>query len=239
MAQVNFFSPTHALLASELGVISTKNLRIVDYGCGEGELLRYLPISRINEYKGFEVNRPCIPVAREKWKLFQKIHFDYINRKKLPGLGKNNSVDAVFLVGVVQYLPDEDLHHILTEASRVLKSGGKLLISCTTDHRVYRWFNIYQLFLPHRTVNRSQLTKKLKKHGLTIDKEFERGLLLTPFFSNIFIFFFDALDKLIFKTKGELGPIGRKMRNWWAPLIQKEFSLKIDYGYTLFIVASN
>lgn len=233
-----FKSPTHTLLASYLKVNTRKKMVIVDYGCGEGELLEYLDRAKIELYLGFEVNSACIPISKKKWGKNKKIHFSEINRKKLPSLGEKGEVDAIFLIGVVQYLPKKDLAHVLSEAKRVLKPKGQLLISCTGDHILYSWFNIYRLFLPHFSVNRNSLLTQIRKAGLRIDTQFERGIVIAPLFSNVIVFFFDALDKIFYKTKGELGPIGRKVRQFFSSLIQTEFSIRIDYGYTLFVVAS-
>ncbi len=238
MAEVIFNSPTHSLIAKEILRSSKKRLSIVDYGCGEGELLHYLPSKRLMDYRGFEVNKSCIPVAKEKWDKESKAQFTWINRSKLPSLGKSNSVDFVVLSVIVQYLPSEDLKHVLIQAKKVLKPDGKILISCTTDHLLYTYVNIYRLFLPHFSVNRKKLLGQIKAAKLYVHSAFERGVILAPFFSNIFVFFFDALDKIMFRTKGELGPAGRYMRRLWAPLIDREFALQVDYGYTLFIVAS-
>lgn len=238
MAQVIFFSPTHKLLASQLISNSAKKISIVDYGCGEGELLNYLDKHKISKYLGLEVNQHSILVARKKWQAHKFFYFDLINKKKLPSLGAKNSVDAVFLVGVVQYLPVADLKHVLSEARRVLKPGGKLLLSSTTDHWIYKWLNIYRFLLPVHTVNREKMLSDIVANKLSIQRQFERGIILTPLFSNIFVLFFDVFDKIFFKTKGELGPVGRKARAIWSPVIKAEFSLNLDYGYTLFIVAT-
>ncbi len=238
MAQVTFSSPTHTLLARSLNRITADQLTIVDYGCGEGELLQYLPLAKLKTYTGFEINPASLAHAQKNWSGLKKASFTLINEKKLPPLGSLNSLDAIFLVGVVQYLPTRDLNHVLTEAMKVLKPGGKLLISCTTDHWVYQWLNIYRLFLPHFAINRQALLQKITQSSLKVEKQYERGLILSPFFANIFIFFFDALDKIFYQTKGELGPIGRKMRTIWMPVISAEFTWNIDYGYTLFIEAT-
>lgn len=238
MAQLKFSSPTHTLLASKLAKTPNAKLTLVDYGCGEGEILSYLPLKSIYSYHGYEVNAACIPVAKKKWSHLRKVVFTVIDRSHLPSLGKKNEVDALFLIGVIQYLPQSDLKHVLKQARKVLKPGGQLLISCTTDHKLYSWVNIYRYFLPHFVVRRDQLIKEIESQGLKIDEQFERGIFFTPFFSNVLVFFFDVADKLLFRTKGELGPIGRWIRKACSPIIKKEFQLKLDYGYTLFIVAS-
>ena len=76
---------------------------------------------------------------------------------------------------------------------------------------------------------------EIEKAKLRTIYQQERGFLIAPLFSNIISFFFDAADKVLFRTKGTLGPIGTFARKIINPLITLEYLLQIDYGYTLYL----
>lgn len=230
---MNFNSPLHKKLVTYLPK-KVEKLNIVDYGCGEGELLHYMDLNRIKNYFGFDINQGSIQSAQAFWRTRKKVKFSLINKKKLPSLGKPSSVDVIFLIGVVQYLPKKDLDHVLREAQKVLKKDGVIIISSTNDHLLYKIFNIYRLFLTPNVVNIPKLHRKIREHKLSIYFQSEKGLVLTPLFSNVLVFFFDAFDKLLFKTKGTIGPAGTLSRTLFSPLTLLEFSLPINYGYTTF-----
>ena len=85
----------------------------------------------------------------------------------------------------------------------------------------------------------SKLINQLKKNNLKVVYEKEFGLLLAPLFSNVLVLFFDALDKIFFSTKGEIGKIGSFARSMVAPIIILENKIPIDFGYTLIVKSIN
>src|SRR5690606_18668508 len=131
---------------------------------------------------------------------------------------------------------DSEIDHVVSEAHRVLRKGGVLVASCVTDHWIYRITNMYQLFFPNRYINRNSLVKQLQAQDLSIEHNEEKGLLIGPLFSHGLVIFFDAIDKLLFRNQGKLGPIGITMRQLFKPLMMLEYQVPIDFGYTLFLV---
>ena len=117
-----------------------------------------------------------------------------------------------------------------------MKSKGKIYISCTTDHKLYKILNIYNLFLPSHTNNRSKLISIINKSGLRVKYQKESGLFLGPLFWHNIVVGFDALDKIIFKTKGKLGFFGNISRIIATFLLGFEHFIPFDYGYTLYMV---
>ena len=212
----------------------SKKINIVDYGCGSGELLNHLEKKSIKNYCGFEVGDDCLDKAQASFQS-KKIDFKKINKKKLPRLGYKKSVDLIVSVGVLQYMSDKEINYLLKEAKRVLTKNGIIVLSCAVDHRIYKAFNLYQFLIPNHYINRKKILNKIKNAGFSIDLEVEKGLLIAPLFSNIFSLFFDGLDRVIFKTKGTIGPIGIIARKVIKPFIMLEYKLPIDFGYTFYI----
>ncbi len=223
----------HDLLLSHFG---RKPLTILDYGCGNGALLATIPKQMISSYTGFDVNSAGLAVARKKYR--EKIYrFSIFTAGEIPTLGRVDSYDLVILIGVLQYMTDEEINVFLTKAYQSLKPGGILAISCVGDHAIYRFTNFYQLFFRNRYLNRHDLNTKITNLGFKIIQQFERGLIIGPLFSHGLVILFDALDKLIFHNRGKLGPIGSWARQAALPFMNFECKIPLDYGYTLYVMA--
>jgi len=211
---------------------SEEKIDIIDFGCGEGKLLDYFPKSKIRNYLGLDVNENSIFKAKKTYKS-SNIEFRLINNESYK-FETSSKVDAVVAIGVLQYLTDSQIRYYLKESKRVLKKGGVVVVSCAVDHLPYRLFNLYGFFLRNRYIKRDWLIKEFQKLGYEIAFQQERGLILTPLFSHNIVLLFDALDKLIFRTKGVIGPVGKLARKLFAPLGFLESLVPIDYGYTLY-----
>jgi hypothetical protein len=96
--------------------------------------------------------------------------------------------------------------------------------------------NVYGIFHPHRFFKRKTVQSLFQMFGLKILEHNEKGLFFTPFFSNVLVFFFDAIDVILFRKKGSLGPVGIAIRRIVEPIVKWEYSLPVDYGYTLFVI---
>ena len=79
--------------------------------------------------------------------------------------------------------------------------------------------------------------QKLRKAGFNVEYQKESGLILGPLVSHNFTLIPDALDKILFSTKGTLGILGRTFRKISTPLMALEYLVPLDYGYTLYIKA--
>ncbi|MFZ1721704.1 MAG: class I SAM-dependent methyltransferase [Microgenomates group bacterium] len=213
-----------------------KKISIIDFGCGSGDLLNFISPNTIKKYQGFDINKNAIVKANANHKN-KNFSFKIISPKTIVNFGKKNSVDTIVLIGVIQYLSDRELEWVLSESLRTLTKDGIFILSCAVDHSVYRFFNLYRFFIPHHFVHRNALIRKLETSGFDIISAKERGLLIAPFFSNILVLFFDAFDQLFLKTKGELGPVGKSIRAFFAPIIAFEHTVSIDFGHTLFVTA--
>ncbi len=217
-----------------------EKLRIIDFGCGAGSFYPKLrTLAKNIEYIGCDINEQSITVAK---KLFSKKQgaypkfFTLTNPDKYT-LGATANVDAVSAVGVVQYLSKAQRALFLKQTHNVLKKNGHLVISCLSDHSLYKLLDLYRFLVPHGSVNRSEFVLELQSLGFTIQESFEKGLIFAPFFSHVLSLGFDVIDVLLYGKTGSIGPMGKLARKLADPLIALEYKMPIDYGYTLFIVA--
>ncbi len=230
------YHPSYTLLKKYIQTYVKPNPVIVDYGCGNGVLIDLLGAKRIKKYVGFEVSDSALRVAQERELPRSSFAFHKIHASSLPTFGKPKSVDLVILIGVLQYLDQKEINHVLRESLRVLKPGGHIIASCVTDHAIYRLLNLYRFILPNHYIHRDSLLSQARKLGFIPVINSERGLIIGPLFSHGIVILFDAVDKLIFRNKGKLGPIGVFMRKLLQPVMFWELLIPIDFGYTLYLV---
>lgn len=104
--------------------IHGENKRILDIGIGTGYLLMRCYKKGMECY-GFDLPRDDLKKIRRKIKSFGiKIFTGKINRLPFPDC----FFDFVTMINILEYLKMWEINIILSEANRVLKNGGKLLI---------------------------------------------------------------------------------------------------------------
>lgn len=96
--------------------------RVLDLGCGTGDTLQLLP--EFASYEGHDINPDYIRLCQERFGdrgLF--IQTD-LSTGQLAAEGK---FDLALLVGVLHHLDDEACLHLLRNARRALRPGGRLV----------------------------------------------------------------------------------------------------------------
>lgn len=111
--------------------------RVLDMGCGNGRFYELLREKKDVSYIGIDKSDKLIKKAKEKYPEAEFLVADGLN---LPF--KDNRFDFVFSIAVLHHLPSKKTRlQFLSEARRVLKSGGKLKLSVwdllSTDKRIY------------------------------------------------------------------------------------------------------
>lgn len=107
--------------------INSKNLSILDWGCGPGRIIRHLPdiIEGNNNYFGCDYNKRYVSwcqknidnVIFKKNELTPPLDFD------------DNSLDIVYGISIFTHL-SEKMHHLwMSELQRVLKKEGLLFLT--------------------------------------------------------------------------------------------------------------
>ena len=162
-----FASRTRAILAYlDRYVGRGKNLRVLDIGCGAGNMAHHL--AHYGQVVGVDLYAKPLEVARTRG---LEVHEGAAD--DLPFDDK--SFDLATLLDVVEHVPNE--HGVFGECQRVLKPGGKLLV--TVPALMWLWSHNDVINAHQRRYTRAELKQKLEHHGLRV---------LAASYNNFFVF---------------------------------------------------
>jgi SAM-dependent methyltransferase len=95
--------------------------RILDIGCGPGDIVPYLPNV---EYVGFDVSQEYIEAARSRFGHRATFICDQVNTTTFK---EQSSFDIVLAVGILHHLDDAEALQLFHRAQTALKPGGRLI----------------------------------------------------------------------------------------------------------------
>lgn len=103
--------------------------RVVDIGCGTGDLLAYLPDV---EYVGYDISDVYIAAARKRFGPRGTFHCRLLTSSELDAMP---AFDIALAVGLLHHLDDNEARAFVQMAKRALKPGGRLITidPCLTE----------------------------------------------------------------------------------------------------------
>jgi len=112
-----------------------KEARLIDLGCGTGELLRQLELGGYSNLAGLDLSSKMIEAAREK---ASTAKFHHASIEEL--LFEENVFDIAISNAAIQWC---DAETAASEILRVLKPGGKILINVFTAGTLQQWHDAF------------------------------------------------------------------------------------------------
>lgn len=134
-----------ARLVLQILAEENKPLAVADLGCGGGHLAALLAEAG-HTITGIDQSEKMIEIAcarQQKLGTLARKRVTFVNAELEHQYLKKASMDCVVSMGVIGYLPDDDL--LFSQAKQLLKPGGLFLVSCRN-----RLFNMSSL--THRTL---------------------------------------------------------------------------------------
>lgn len=94
--------------------------RVLDIGCGTGDILQYLPAGV--DYHGFDVSADYIAAARARFGARGSFTVQAVTPDAADALGR---FDVVIAVGVLHHLTDAETDAVFRAANKVLRPNGR------------------------------------------------------------------------------------------------------------------
>ena len=169
-----------------------KDMDVLDVGCGQGRMARPL-VGFLNSghYEGFDISKNCIEWCHKHYSEIPNFNFRHVpvfnKRYNKSGSVKasefvfpydDNQFDLIFLTSVFTHMFKDDVANYLTQISRVLKPGGKSLITWFLLNGVSRTAEepFFDFAYNFDDVTKTT-TPKNPEAALAFDEDFVRGLL--------------------------------------------------------------
>ena len=113
--------------------------RVLDIGCGPGDILAYLPES-IGGYTGFDMNPEYIEAARRRWGARGAFRCEKVEAATVK---ESDAYDIALANGTVHHLDDGEALSLFDIAHRTLRPGGRLVthdpVYIENQHWFARW----------------------------------------------------------------------------------------------------
>ena len=104
-----------------------KNYQLLDYGCGTGEMLKWLKLFGFPGYlHGADVSRAMLEEAEKRWDAASKPLFSCISETKTHFA--DNSFSCIVATCVFHHIAPEKRDIVLREIKRILVPGGILVV---------------------------------------------------------------------------------------------------------------
>lgn len=122
---------TAVMAPSLVQFIKSKGLlkgRVLDYGCGAGHLLEQMAKQPGIHLYGLDFSADSIEAAKNRTAGCTGL-MELVLAYELPTKFKDEQFDTITLIETIEHLQDKMLHETMHELFRILKPGGKILIT--------------------------------------------------------------------------------------------------------------
>lgn len=188
-----------------------KNAKIMDMGCGTGELTKKLQDFGFGNISGYDISKNCILLARKSYKGIDFKVKDIENTKL-----KSSSVDYLFYCGILHHFTN--MEKVIKEAKRILRKNGKVFVFEPNAVNPVLWlfrnekspFKSEKLKTPNeRFLTKAQILQAFKKEGFKVikldcisgvsyTKDYFKRLFPFPFFYIVYLY--NLSDLILDKT---------------------------------------
>jgi len=170
-----FASRTRALLAMMDPILRGRDLKLLDVGCGAGNMIHHL--GRYGQVKGVEIDPRPVAIAHERG-------YDVDQGDATQGLAYDDaSFDAVSALDVIEH--NEDDMSILREVHRVLKPGGHTII--TVPAFMWLWSHNDDLNAHIRRYTAGELRGKLQEAGFRVRRMTYNNFFVFPMAASLIL----------------------------------------------------
>ena len=113
--------------------------KLLDYGCGSGHLLEQLAKENNAAYYGLDFSSDSVDEAKERTKSNTNVKA-VVLVDRLPSPFENDTFDTITFIETIEHLQDDMLDETMKELYRILKPGGKLLITTPFNEDLEKHF---------------------------------------------------------------------------------------------------
>jgi SAM-dependent methyltransferase len=149
-----------------------KKIRMLEVGCGNGNILGYLYQSGIN-VAGGDIFLEGLEFCRERVTNVDLCHIDILS------LPFNNTFDVIGAFDVLEHIEDD--RKALQEMNKALKTGGSLILTVPAYKFLWSYFD--ERSRHQRRYNKLELIAKLEQAGFTVKKVSYYMFFLFPVFA--------------------------------------------------------
>ena len=165
----------------EKGIMPFPGCRILDIGCGTGDIPTCLPKS-IGKYEGFDMNPAYIESATKRWMHNDKCRFFCANVRDVTAT-KPKYYDIVLALGILHHLTDDEAIDLLDIAHQALRDNGVLVtydnVYVENQHWFAKWLISRDRGKAVRTVEGYR--KLIEKKFLIVDDRVLHDTLKVPY----------------------------------------------------------
>lgn len=146
--------------------------KVLDFGCGNGDILRYLFEQNINDVYALDNSPSSITYVKNKYGQYLR---DAIHVESYPSKYPSDSFDTILLIETIEHLKDNMLEDVIYEIKRLLKDKGRLVVTTPHDEDL----DSFQYYCPFctaefhgmqhmRSFSKNSITDLFLKHGFNV-----------------------------------------------------------------------